>query len=79
MSVFPQMTLDFIYALPWETFLYWHRRAAEIKTGQNIDEHQDGRPDADGKVDDDTFKRQKERLELRLQNFELQQQGRISE
>lgn len=65
--------------MEWETFLYWHRRAIEIKTGQNVDETTDGKPDESGRVDNDTFKRQKEALEARLQNFELRQQGRISE
>ena len=79
MSVFPQFEIDYIYAMPWETFLYWHRRAAEIKTGQTIEEVTDGSPDETGKVDDRTFQKQKEALEARLQNFELRQQGRISE
>jgi hypothetical protein len=72
MHVFPSWSLDYCLKLGWEDFFYWHRRALEIKFGQDIEEIEDG------KVDDDVFEARKKRLYDRLNKWETSKQGTIS-
>lgn len=58
--------------LEWETLFYWHRRAVEIKYGKEVPENDNG------KVDDESFEKQKERLNRKLQEIENRKQGTIS-
>jgi len=72
MHIFPAWSLDYCLKLGWEDLFYWHRRAMEIKYGQDIEEVENG------KVDDDVFEAKKKRLYDRLNNWEKSKQGQIS-
>ena len=75
MSVFPSFSLDYIMGLEWETFYYWHRRAIEIRTGKNIAETENLE---DGKVDDETFRKQLEYMNRKQAEIEKSKEGTIS-
>ena len=75
MNVFPTFSLDFIMGLEWDTFFYWHRRALEIKYGKDIPETETL---ANGKVDDETFERQIQRLYAKLEAEEKANEGTIN-
>jgi len=75
MNVFPTFSLDYIMGLEWDTFFYWHRRALEIKYGKDIPETETL---ANGKVDDETFERQKQKLYAKLEAEEKANEGTIN-
>jgi hypothetical protein len=73
MNVFPTFSLDFIYGLEWDTFYYWLRRAQEIFYKTTIPEIEE----ESGKIDEDSFKVKRERLEKKILKIRQRIQGTI--
>lgn len=74
-------TLDEILGMEWNTFYYWHRRALEIfgaKCQRPLKEISEIETLANGKVDDDLFKKQLEYIDAKLAEREKSKEGTIS-
>lgn len=67
--------------LEWETFYYWHRRALEIFNANCQRPFKEIAESADsdsGKVDDDTFEKQRKALYAKIEAHEKSLEGTIS-
>lgn len=70
-----------IMSMEWSTFYYWHRRALEIfsaKTQRPLREIAETEDSDSGKVDDDTFEKQRKELYAKIEAHEKSMEGTIS-
>jgi len=70
-----------IMSMEWNTFYYWHRRALEIfsaKCQRQLKEIAEVENVDSGKVDDDTFEKQRKALYAKIEAYENSIQGTIS-
>lgn len=67
--------------MEWNTFYYWHRRALEIfgaKCQRPLREIAETESPDSGKVDDDTFEKQRKLLYAKIEAYEKSTEGTIS-
>jgi hypothetical protein len=74
MHVFPSKSEGEILLMEWERFYYWLRRAQEIFYKTTIPEIEE----ESGKIDEDSFKVKRERLEKKILKIRQRTQGTIN-
>lgn len=70
-----------ILSMEWDTFYYWHRRALELfgaKCQRPLKEIAESEDIDSGKVDDDTFEKQRKALYAKIEAHEKSLEGTIS-